>query len=277
MLSCCLSKSFAQEKTKTEKESKFKLPDWLDLYADVGYVYGKNYKFRSGSLYDINGRLDIYGQNFYDLTIGGCVLYKFEKVPMTFDIIISNLYDGLKDNKQISPLYGKYESSPFYTLGTGPLINYSNYTINPAIFYSRNFKSKNVFKNLSFLVSVSKLYKEFTINVASRFNKKDSDYYIWKESKYRKVSEEIISLEMNLFYNFKHLSPYLLINRDIFDFSHNKYLFNNNPLIFSAGFHISTFKKSSINRRINGRIFPVAYKDINGRIYPVAYKVGYQL
>lgn len=33
-------KSFAQEKTKTEKESKFKIPDWLNLYADAGYVYG---------------------------------------------------------------------------------------------------------------------------------------------------------------------------------------------------------------------------------------------
>ena len=140
------------------------------------------------------------------------------------------------------------------------MYNYSNYTFNPVIFYSRNFKSKNVIKNLSFLVSVSKLCKGFTINVANRFNKKDSDYYIWRESKYRKVSEEIISLEMNLFYNFKYFSPYLSINRDIFDFSPNKYLFNNKPLIFSAGFHISTFKKSSTTGRINGRIFPVAYK-----------------
>lgn len=181
ILTICYSpSSFAEEKTKTEKEGKkFKIPDWLDLYADVGYIYGKNYHLESEQrIYlDLWGEhlfsnIDVKGENIYDLSLGASILFQYKNIPIFFDANISNLYDGFRKKYSNTTTYseaGDYNSIlnwnisyPFISYSIGSLKKYSGYIFNIAFSYSKSIKSKAESTLSNFVYINSLIYVEET-------------------------------------------------------------------------------------------------------------------
>jgi hypothetical protein len=171
---CYVSKSFAQEKIKTEKESKFKIPDWMDFYADVGYVYGENYKLNSESKQVYGYNLYIKGNNICDLSLGVSILSPFKNIPLFINLNFSNLYDGFKKSYEKTEIKNfriiKYwnESYPFISCAIGSIKGNSNYIFDTSFSYSTNinYKDKNTIRNYAFSSAISKLYKKFAITPA---------------------------------------------------------------------------------------------------------------
>jgi len=285
---CFFQTSFAEKKTKTEKESKFKIPDWLNLYMNMGYIYGKNHHLRSeGWLpsYEILN-LDIKGKNVYDVSAGASILSPFKNIPVFFDVNISNLYDGFRKNYSNCEIYSHLQiynwntSHPFISSSIGSFKKYSDYMFNAAFSYSTNIKDRNesIFKNYALSASISRLYKNFTITPVISFLKKDSNhtrhyeyFYIWdrEEDKHYKFNENIIGLELNISYAFKHITPYISFYDEIYNtqsiegrktqYLPGKFIkevsTKKTGIIIKTGIHISTSNILDWFKDINGSIF----------------------
>ncbi len=247
---CFFPESFAEEKIKAEKENKLlNIPDWMNLYTDLGYVYGENYHFRTN-------RVTVVGRNYYDLTIGANILYNFKNIPLFFNLNISNLYDGLKSKSKLV-FFTTYESNPFFAFSLGSGISNSSSMFNTAISYSRNFKSNNILRNYSFSASLSRLYKNFTITAVGSYKRKYSDYYF--SNSVRKINAKITSVELNLSYNYKYITPYISLYDEIFSKPSYEYTTEKKSLIFKTGIYISTSEIFSGFRSISKNIFPKSY------------------
>lgn len=250
-----LPKSFAEEKIKTEKENKkFKLPELLNLYADMGYAHGENYHFRT-----VDG-VELKGRNFYDLTLGTSIFSHYKNIPILFNLNLSNLYDGLKSKSKLV-FSSKYESNPFFTFSLGSFNSDSSYVLNEVFSYSRNFRSENIINCYSFSASLSRLYKNFAIKGICSFERKNSHYFLLKNiiEVDRKFNENIISLELSLLYTHKYGTPYISLYNEIFSHPSDKYRINKKLLIFKTGVYFSTSETYRKFISIGKNIIPQSY------------------
>ena len=268
-----LPKSFAQEKTKTEKENKkLKFPKWLDLYADVGYVYGENYRSETETVF---GDLDIKGNNICDLSLGASTLSRFKNFPIFFNLNFSNLFDGFKKSYEKTEI--KYtpiiiiknwnESYPFISCAIGSIKGSSNYIFNTSFSYSTNinYKDRNILRNYAVSSAISKLYKNFAITPAIGFIRKNSNHKgLYGDIK---IKEKIIGLELNISHSFKYITSYISYYNEIYKTQSIKHqsirqlyldtILNDkkNGIIIKSGIYFSTSNILDLFKSVNGGIF----------------------
>ena len=226
----------------------------MNLYADLGYVYGENYHFKVD-------KWDVKGLNIYDLSLGTSISYHLKNSTIFFNLNASNLYDGVIKESRLGGWSTKFTSIPFITLSIGYNEYYKDYVFSTAFSYLKNIKGKDSFKNYTLSASISKMYRNFTLTAGSGILRKNSKYYYLSGNNF--INENIINIELNLSYTYKFISPYISFYHEIFSKSSIYYLNMNKGSIIRTGICLSTSKITSGLKSIGRIVYPQSHRIYN--------------
>ncbi len=234
-----------------EEKSKFlKLPKWLNLYADVGYIYNKDYRIfmeKRQHLYpygvDISDTIDITGKNLYNTTIGSDLLLHYKNIPVFIGFGISNIENVFINNsldmttKVIVADWTHYlnfdvsYSSFFYNIGsyyksfdyivTFVFSGSNNFNIGDAYKLNHNFitntlETDNNIKGTKYSVYISKPFKKYIITSGINLIKVKTNIYFGNIEPYHyypyyNLKENLYSINFTILRNIKYIDLYFQI------------------------------------------------------------------
>lgn len=239
----------------------------FNFYLDTGYIFS-NYNLNySNNWVDLSwDEINVRGKNYFDVTTGAQMLFRFRKVPFYVDVNVSNLYEGTRGrgNAVLADLFLPIQQEkdtwkPVYSFSIGSYKTFGKYTASAEYFYSRNVRDKNETKSHGVSGSLTRFIK--TVPITAVFGLMNREMFFEDFAGTYTFDGKVLFSGISISYPIGYITPYISYYREM-DNRLERFTVGNSGDMFGIGMRISSNKSKGIVNHIKYN-FPFDYNIIS--------------